>query len=66
MVSRSSTGLPGKKWLSRARLSSSGVEAPGSSGKRRGGRQMANVLAAQMVCGVAITRKSDQCCVIPF
>jgi len=38
-VSTNSAGSPGKKWSRRARLSSVGVEAPGSSGKRGGGRK---------------------------
>ena len=53
-------GLPGKKWSSRALLSSGGVVAPGNSGKRGGGRPTANLFAVQTVCGVAVAKNVDQ------
>jgi len=52
-------GSPGKKWPRRALLSSSVIEAPGSSGKRGGARPTANFFAVQTVCSVAEARKED-------
>ena len=60
MESTGLSGSPGKKWLRRALLSSTGVTAPGSSGKRGGGRPTANFFAVQIVCGVAVARKAAQ------
>ena len=59
MVSVTPAGSPGKKWSRSALLSSGGVEAPGSSGKR-GGRPTANPLAVHTVWGVAEAKKEDQ------
>ena len=59
------TGLPGKKWSSKALLSSGGVVAPGSSGKG-GGRPTANFFTVQTVCGVAVARNVDQWSVLAF
>jgi len=62
----SSAGLPGKKWLSSAEFSSSGVLAPGNSANQGGGRPMENFLAVQMVWGVALARKSHRCSLFAF
>ena len=59
-------GSPGKKWLRRASFSSSGVVAPGSSGKQGGGRPTANFLAVQTVCGVTEAKKRDQWSLLAF
>jgi len=59
MESKWLAGSPGKKWLRRALLSSSGVVAPGSSGKRGAGRPTANLFPVQTVCGVADAKKAD-------
>jgi len=53
-------GASGKKRYRRALFSLSGAEAPGSSGKRGGGRLIANFLAVHTVCGVAVARKELQ------
>jgi len=50
-------GAPGKKCSRSALFSSSGVEAPGSSGKRGGGGPIVNFLAVQSDCEVAVVRK---------
>lgn len=42
-------------------FSSGGVQVPGSSGKRGGGRPTANLFALQTLLGVAVARKEDQC-----
>ena len=60
------TGSPGKKWSRRALLSSGGVVAPGSSGKRGGGRPTANFFAVHTVCGVAVARNADQWSLLAF
>jgi len=60
MVSRNLAGWLGKKWLRSGRLGSGGVEAPGRSGKRGGGRPTASFLAVHMVWGVAEAKKEDQ------
>jgi len=53
-------GSPEEKWPRRALLSSRGLEAPGSSGKRGGGPPTANFFAVYTVCGVAEARKENQ------
>ena len=47
-------------------VSSSCVAAPGSSGKREGGRPVPNLLAVQTVCEVAVARKPHQCSLFAF
>ena len=47
-------------------MSSGGDVAPGSSGKRGGGRPTANFFAVQTVCGDAEARKEDQCSLLAF
>jgi len=66
MESTGLSGSPGKKWLRRALLSSSGVTARGSSGKRGGGRPSANLFGVQTVCGVAVARKADRWSLLAF
>jgi len=70
MESKGLVGSPGKKRFRRALLSSNGVVAPGSSGKRGGGRPTAHFFAVHIVCGVAVARKADQwsllACLIPL
>jgi len=66
MESKGLAGSRGKKWLSRALLSSIGDVAPGSSGKRGGGQPRANFFAVQTVCGVAVARKADKWALLAF
>jgi len=66
MVSENLVGSPGKKWARSALLSSGGAEPPGSSGKRGGGRQKANLLAVHPVGGVAVAKKEDQWSLFAF
>jgi len=53
-------GSPGKKWSRSALLSSNGVEAPESYGKRGDGRPTDNLFTVQTGCGVAEARKGYQ------
>jgi len=57
---------PGKKWSRSALLSSSGVLAAGTSGKRGGGRPTANLFAVRADLGVAAGRKEDQWSLFAF
>jgi len=66
MVSVDLAGFPGKKWPRSAWLSSGGVEAPGRSGNRGGGRRTANFLAVHTVWGVANANKEDQWSLFAF
>jgi len=66
MVSNDLAGSPGKKWLRRALLRSTGVLVPGSSGKRGRGHPIANLFAVQTVCGVAEAKKEDQWSLFAF
>ena len=66
MESKGLAGSPGKKWLSRAVLSSIGDVVPGSSGNLGGGRPTANFFAVQTICGVAVARKADQWALLRF
>jgi len=59
-------GASGKKCSRRALFSSSGVEVPGSSGKRGGARLIANFLAVHTPCGVGVARKELQWSLFAF
>ena len=56
----------GKKWESSALFISSGEEVPGRVGNRGGERPIANFLAIQIDCGVAVARNRVQCSLLAF
>jgi len=66
METAGARGASGKKCARRALFSSSGVEAPGSSGKQGGGRPIATFWAVQTDGGVAVARKELQWSLFAF